>query len=169
MAAHPVPLHLVRGGDLVQLLPQVDVLHRLLGGGLPAARLPHAQPLRDALLHVLRVGEEAHAAGAIERRKRLDHGGELHAVVGRVRLAAEELALGAVELEHGAPAARAGIALAGPVGVDDDGLYLTILRWAVLAASWLSRLAAAMSAFSRAVRSCQEGVMRRMPRTRLIA
>ena len=50
------------------------------------------------------------------------------------------LALGAVALEHRAPASPARIALAGPVGMDDDGLYLTTLRCAAgLAGSWPSR------------------------------
>src|SRR5205823_12783817 len=33
---HPVPFHIVQGRQLVEPLPQVDILHRLLVGGAPA-------------------------------------------------------------------------------------------------------------------------------------
>src|SRR5438094_8113740 len=56
MAAHPVPLYLMFGGELLELQPEVDVLHRLLVGGAPAAALPVVDPARDALLDVARVG-----------------------------------------------------------------------------------------------------------------
>src|SRR5262245_60111561 len=124
VALDPAPAHLVLRGDLVEPLPEVHVLDGLLRGRLPAARLPRAQPLGDALLHVLRVGVELDAARALQRRECLDHGRELHAVVGGPGLAAEELALGAVAFEDGTPAPGTGVALARAVGVDDDGLYL---------------------------------------------
>ena len=57
-------------------------------------------------------------AGPLQRLQRADHGGEFHAVVGGLGLAAAEFLLAAVELQQRAPAARTGIALAGAVGVD---------------------------------------------------
>src|SRR5690349_2975476 len=61
MAFYPVPLDLVAARQLLQTPPQVVVLDRLLVRGAPAALLPRVDPLRDALLNVLRVGEHAHA------------------------------------------------------------------------------------------------------------
>src|SRR5687767_10768859 len=60
VALHPVPLDVVLRRQLVELAPQVGVLHRLLVGGAPAAPLPVVDPQRDALLHVLRIGVQAH-------------------------------------------------------------------------------------------------------------
>src|SRR5262245_23871693 len=115
VALDPVPLDAVRAVQGVELLPEVDVLHRLLVGGAPALALPGADPLRDALLHVLRVRVDAHAARPPERLERADHRGELHAVVGGGALAAEHFPLRAVQPDDGAPAARPRIAAAGAV------------------------------------------------------
>src|SRR5688572_28022777 len=118
VAFYPVPFYVVHGGKLVELLPEIDVLHRLLVGGAPAATLPLPDPLRDAFLHVLGVGVQAHAAGALERLQRADHRGELHAVVGGVRFPAPQLLLRAARAQQHAPAARTGVAPAGAVAVD---------------------------------------------------
>src|SRR5438105_837897 len=67
MAAHPVPLYLMFGGELLELLPQIDILDRLLVRGAPAAALPFMDPARDALLDVERVRIQAHAARALQR------------------------------------------------------------------------------------------------------
>ena len=48
MARDPVPMHLMRAERRVEPLPQVDILHRLLVGGLPAVPLPAVDPARDA-------------------------------------------------------------------------------------------------------------------------
>src|SRR6478736_1659353 len=56
VALHPLPGDLVARVRRGEPLPQVLVLHRVAGGGLPAAPDPVGQPLADALLHVLRVG-----------------------------------------------------------------------------------------------------------------
>src|SRR5258708_5545341 len=163
MSPHPHPLDLVRLLFLVEELPQVDILHRLLGRRAPAPRLPALDPFGDALLHVLRIRVQHDARRALQRAQRLDHRGELHAVVGRRGLPAEELALLAVVLQHRAPPAGARIALARAVRVDVDGFsYLIIFKWET---PW--RLAAA-SDFSRASFCCAHaGVRSRMPRTRL--
>ncbi|MDT4867555.1 hypothetical protein FQZ97_1024740 [compost metagenome] len=118
MPAHPLPGHLVAVHLFIEHLPEVGVLHRLLGGGLPAALLPVGHPLGDAFHHVLRVGHQGHFTGALERGQALDGGHQLHAVVGGIALPTPELALGALVDQQCAPAARAGIALAGAVGID---------------------------------------------------
>ena len=93
MALDPAPIDRVLRGQRIQALPEVDVLHRLLVGRLPAALLPVVDPRRDALAHVLAVGVKLHAAVALERGQRFDHGGEFHAVVGGERFAAPEFLL----------------------------------------------------------------------------
>src|SRR6266850_4154152 len=122
MAAHPVPLYLMFGGELVELLPQVDILHRLLVGGAPAAALPVVDPARDALLDVERVRIEADPARPLQRFQGANDRQELHAVVGRRRLATVELLLLAFVAQHGAPAAGARIPAAGAIAVDLDDI-----------------------------------------------
>ncbi|CAN4027294.1 hypothetical protein MCGFDL_MCGFDL_00160, partial [Dysosmobacter welbionis] len=73
------------------------------------------------------IGPEVHDAGLLQQGQCLDHGGELHAVVGGGGLSAGELpAVGAVH-QNRAPAAGARIAGAGAVGVDGDCFHHEIL------------------------------------------
>ena len=53
VALDPVPFELVRRARRVEPLPQIDILDRLLVGGLPAVLLPAVDPLGDAVPHVL--------------------------------------------------------------------------------------------------------------------
>src|SRR5690606_37096577 len=108
VAPDPVPLDLVLARELVEAAPEVDVLHGLAIRGGPALALPGVDPFRDALLHVLRVGVETHAARPLQRLQRADDGGELHAVVGGRGLAAPELLLDTLRPQQRAPAARTG-------------------------------------------------------------
>src|ERR1700740_1265196 len=118
MAPHPVPLHFVQGRQLVEPPPQVDVLHRFLVGGAPAAALPVVHPFGDPLRHVQGIGIELYPAGALERLEGADRRGELPAVIRGIGLAAIELALGAPRAQQHAPAAGARIAAACPVAED---------------------------------------------------
>src|SRR5690349_8984057 len=118
VSLHPMPLYLMFRRERVELFPEVDVLDVFLVGGAPVAALPRVDPARDAFLHVLRVGVEAHAARFLQRLERADDRHELHAVVGGRRLAAPELPLLSLVAQHRAPAARAGIAPARAVAVD---------------------------------------------------
>ena len=59
-----MPLDSMRRQRGLEPLPQIDILHRLLVGGLPAARLPLLDPARDAVLHILAVGMEPNLARA---------------------------------------------------------------------------------------------------------
>src|SRR5260221_3867701 len=77
----PVPLHAVRAVQFVELLPQIDILHRLLVRGAPALALPAADPFRNALLHVLRVGVDAHPPRRFEPFQRPEHGRQVHSRV----------------------------------------------------------------------------------------
>src|SRR6266850_1664875 len=112
MPLYPVPFYRVARHCLLELAPQVLVFHRFLVRGAPAAALPAADPLRDALHHVERIGVQAHPARTLERVERADHRGELHPVVGGLRLAAPELLFRALGAQQGAPAAGARIAAA---------------------------------------------------------
>src|SRR5690606_2423463 len=118
VTAHPHPVHVVAGHLGVELAPQVLVLDRCLGGGAPAVALPPRDPLRDPVHDVLRVDVQVHPARGVEGAQRLDHRTQLHAVVGRHCLAAEQLLLVAVRAQQRPPAARTGIALARSVGPD---------------------------------------------------
>src|SRR5260221_13504960 len=108
VALDPVPGDAVRPGETIELLPQVHVLHRFLVGGAPAAVLPVRQPFADALLHVLRNGVDLDPARGLERFQRANDRGELHAIVGRLPLAAEPLPLLTAHLPNSAPASPPG-------------------------------------------------------------
>src|SRR5215212_6661330 len=89
----PVPFDSVAGDGVQQLLPQVGVLDRFLVRRPPAVALPTVDPARNPLTDVIAVGGEGDAAGLLERVEALDCGLQLHAVVGRQRLAPRQLAL----------------------------------------------------------------------------
>src|SRR5258708_20011514 len=55
MASHPVPFHVVHGCQLVEPLPQVDILHRFLVGAAPPPPLPVAHPLPHPLPQIHRL------------------------------------------------------------------------------------------------------------------
>ena len=103
---------------LVEALPQLGVLHRLLVGGPPAVPLPAVDPGGDAVLHVLAVGVQLDAARPLQRFERRDRRHQLHAVVGGRRLRRRRSPCGVAVAQDRAPAAGAGIARAGAVGVD---------------------------------------------------
>ena len=88
----------------------------------PAALLPAVDPLGDALAQILAVGEQADPARPLQRLQRGDRRHQLHAVVGGQPLAAGQLAPLALPGQDRTPAAGAGIAAAGTVGVDQDRL-----------------------------------------------
>ncbi len=106
--------------QLVELLPELHVLYRLLGRGAPALGFPAADPLGDAHAHVLAVEIKNDLAWPLEGGQALDHGREFHAVVGGVEFAAEQFLFGGARLEPRAPATGAGVALARTIGVDHD-------------------------------------------------
>src|SRR3989442_12976459 len=95
MAPHPVPFHIVQGCQLVEPLPQVDILHRLLVGGAPAAALPVMHPFPDPLRHIQGIGVDLYSAGALERLEGADRRGELPPDIRGVRVAVIEHAPGA--------------------------------------------------------------------------
>src|SRR6185437_6157720 len=93
-----------------------------------------------------------------------DHGRQLHAVVGGVALAAEQLLLAVRRHQQHAPAAGTGIALAGPVGVQRNVAHESRRNVSV---SRSRRVAGAKDL--RRSRRTRAGMMTRMPATRFIA
>src|SRR3954447_10800570 len=116
MSFHPPPLDLMLVRQRFEALPQVDVLHRLLVRRAPAAPLPIVYPDADSLLHIERIGKQPHMTAAGQCSKAFDDCGELHAIVGRRRLAAMQLLNVSSEPEQYTPAPRPRIALACAVG-----------------------------------------------------
>src|SRR5699024_560736 len=102
---------------------QLQVLHRAFLAA-PAALFPAVEPvLVYGALYILRVRVQRDGALLLQRAQRGDDGGQLHAVVGRARLAAGHLLLVPVIRQHRRPAAGAASPGAGPVGVDGHGLH----------------------------------------------
>src|SRR6266545_4298349 len=93
VAPDPAPFHGVRRGDLIELLPQLEVLDRAALAA-PAASLPVLEPLLHALHQVLGVRHVAYARVlplAPDPLERRDGAGERHLVVRRLRRALVEI------------------------------------------------------------------------------
>ena len=99
VAAHPMPLNLVRLDGFIQDAPQILVFDGFLPGGLPAARFPVSQPFGDPAAQIFGVSVEGHLARLIESFKGLDRGGEFHAVVSRISFSTGEYLLVAAKAE----------------------------------------------------------------------
>src|SRR5882672_4792797 len=128
--AHPAPLHVVRLGGLLELLPQLEVLD-CAALAAPAARLPILQPLVHALHQVLRVGHVAHARVlplAADPFQRRDRAGERHLVVGRLWSALVEIpprhAVTRRRLHQGGVATGAGFG-----GIVSDGALVGVNQY----------------------------------------
>ena len=112
-----------------QALPQIHVQHRLFVSLDPALFLPAVQPaLFQRVDDVLAVAVQLYHARLLQKPQRLDDGGQLHAVVCGSRRAAGEFLLRSLVAEYRPPAARAGIAGAGSVGVDRNGSHISFLH-----------------------------------------
>ena len=120
MAFHPFPGHLVAGGRLDQLLPNLDIFHRFVVGGPPAPFLPAEHPFGDAIHDIFAVGVERYRAWLLEQVERFKRRRHFHAVVGRLRLAAGDFLFRVAKTQHRAPTARARIALARAIGENLD-------------------------------------------------
>lgn len=170
MAFHPAPVDLVSalGNQLIQLLPKVNVLDRLLGGRLPAFGLPAHQPLGHAFEHVLAVQVQGHRTGTFEGGQRLDDRRHLHAVVGGAHFTAKHLFFRAVgRAQQGTPATGARIAFAGTVCIDNHFVQSLVS----LTENPLSCARFATDTDLRALAGAvfHAGPSKRTPRTRLTA
>src|SRR5688500_19653089 len=113
-----MPLYTVPSQRFVEALPQIDVLDRLLVGGLPAIALPAVDPFHDAVAQILAVCVDIDQARTLERLQRRDRAHQLHPVVGSVRLAAHQFFGAVAEGEDCAPGPGAGTARPGAAGTD---------------------------------------------------
>ena len=106
-------------GEAQQFVPEIGVQRRFLVALHPAAGLPALGPaLFQSVDHILGVRPEIHDAGLLQNGEGLNHGSQLHAVVGGIGFAAGEFPLVGTVHEDGAPTARTGIAAAGSVGIN---------------------------------------------------
>src|SRR5258708_496511 len=78
MAFDPMPAHLMLAECRLKPLPEVDVLHRLAIGRLPAVLFPAVNPAGDAAAQILAVGVEIDRRRAFQRFERRDCGKQLH-------------------------------------------------------------------------------------------
>lgn len=117
MPFDPVESDVVPSPELIERLPQILILHRLLARRLPAALFPLVEPLFEAIQNVLAIAGKFDSARRLERTQPLDHGSQLHPVVGGFTLGAVPLARLATRrvFEDVRPPARPGIARAGAV------------------------------------------------------
>ena len=120
MSLQPMPGHVVELAGSIQAPPEVLVLYRTLGRGLPAVLFPAMDPLGDAVAQVDAVGEQVDLDRPLQRLQGTDRRHQFHAVVGSEVFAAGQLAIGALPAEDGPPAARAGIAAAPTISMNDD-------------------------------------------------
>src|ERR1700730_18713266 len=114
----------------MELVPQVDVLHRLSIGGAPAVALPLVDPRRDADAQIFAVGVEVNQTRSFERFERCDRRRQFHAVIGAVEFAAFPFLLWLAESADRTPATGPPIRRAASVGVNDDVLLIADVRLA---------------------------------------
>ena len=120
----PVEVHGVVAAKVQQPFPKVGVQGGLFVSLYPALGLPGLGPaLFQRVDDVFGVGVKLHQTGLFQGFQRRNDPGQLHAVVGGVLLAAGKLLLKFSRLENDPPASGAGVARAGPVGVDGDSFH----------------------------------------------
>src|SRR5215471_9479599 len=127
----PDPFCLVTGHLFIERFPQILVDDGFFSGRHPAFALPAVNPSSDAVLQIFGIGDDLHFAAFAEGVKALDGGGQLHAIVGRVGLAAPQLLFVVAIAENRRPPARTRIAEAGAIG---NELYL--FQCASTASEW---------------------------------
>ncbi len=171
MAFDPAPLNSMSrtGHYMVQRLPQLDVFDRLLGCGTPAFGFPAVDPLGDAFANVFAVQIKRDLARPLERFETFNHGREFHAVIGGTQFAAKEFVDMLARLQANAPASRTRVALASPIGMDNNVIQ-EISFEAVRPLIGESDLAkgTAVAAGDRTVRQRRPS-SQRLPDTRLVA
>src|SRR3990167_6940454 len=150
--------------------PSERLLHTPVGqgAGTPVAGgaggLPSVDPFGDALAHIFAVEKQGDSARALERRECLDHRQQFHSVVGGAQLSAKKLFFGGARAQQHAPAARPGVALARPVGVN---LYLVHSLFLSIKVMSVALRATGMEAVARCRWVRHAGSISRMPCTRL--
>src|SRR5690606_13558846 len=129
VALDPLPRDLVRRGRRDQFVPKIFIADRLLARVEPALLLPSGNPLRHPVDDVAAVGMDGDLARLDQRLEAADHGGHLHPIVGRVRLASAQLLFVLAHSQQRRPATRSWIALAGAVGENIDAFHAFVMTW----------------------------------------
>src|SRR5690606_32847687 len=115
---------------LVQPPPQVRVLHRRLPRGPPPVPLPPVHPPGDPVPHIRAVGVQHHRNPPGQTLQRDDRRGQLHPVVGGLRLTPVQLLLVRPPPQQHTPTTRPRIPLARPIGIDLHPARITLERHA---------------------------------------
>ena len=106
--------------ELVELFPQIHILHGLLARRLPPLTLPARHPFIEPLEDILRVREQLNDTRTRQRTQSFYNSTELHPIVGGVLLAPvafDGLACLGMPKQK-CPPPRARVPRAGPIGVE---------------------------------------------------
>jgi len=120
MSLDPMPGDVVVSRLRIQKTPEIGIFDRLLIGRAPTFGLPVRDPLCDAVYHVATICIEIHCAPPLERLKRSNRRGQLHAVVGSVCFAAKNFFSLIVVKQNRSPATGPWIAAASTIRIDPD-------------------------------------------------
>ncbi len=93
MTTHPMEADDMELAEFIQLLPEINILYRLLSRSLPSSSFPAVDPFLEPLEYILGVGIELHEAWHLEIGQPLDDRLEFHAIVGGVAFSAGLFAL----------------------------------------------------------------------------
>ena len=111
VSAHPFQRDAVAVELDLQALPEIAVLDRFLGGGLPAVFPPSREPLfLHGMAQVLRVSVQRDRARLFQLFEPRDGRHDFHTVVRGVRVAAGEFFFMAFAAKNAAPASTTGVA-----------------------------------------------------------
>src|SRR4029078_1705956 len=91
MSPDPMPFERVTNGQRIETTPQILILDGLIAHGFPAASLPTMDPDADPFLYVLGIGVDPRFDRLPESLQGLNDGTQFHAIVGRRRLASEQI------------------------------------------------------------------------------
>src|SRR5262249_49751027 len=123
MAFSPNPFGVMTGRHAIELFPQISVHYGLLRGRYPVLPLPAVDPGCNAILHVLRIGDDLHLAALLQRAQAFDSRCQLHAVVGGLRSEAVYFLVVFAVPENARPPARSGVAQARAIRDQPDLLH----------------------------------------------
>lgn len=115
VALEPFPRDLVALSVDIQLAPEIGIFYRFPFGRHPTTGLPSADPFRDPLSEILRVGVDRNFARHTEFREAGNRSPNLHPVICRGLLPARDLLRFLTVAEYGRPATGAGISMASAI------------------------------------------------------
>lgn len=126
MTFDPMPADFMPCLCLVKRHPQILILDWFFCRRFPAAFFPAVHPVVNALEYVFRIGIQRHVAAIFQRAERLDNGRQLHAIVGGLGLATENIFTMVAPYQQCAPATNTGIPPAGAICINLNFLYQNV-------------------------------------------